>query len=293
MGMPPRHEPWERAMSMKTILVPMEPHEGMSTVLETALLLAKKCGSYIEGFPLRFGISEFVAVDPAGSIPLESYRQESQEEAAEARKLFDSFMQRNNVPRAGAGGGVSCGWLDEAPEGESFVGSYGRVFDITVLSRPDANSIGLHNRAIESGLFESGRPILLSPPVPPKQIATNIMIHWNCSTEQARATTLAMPLMQDAKQVTVLNVAGGQGVPGPSAEQCLVNLQRNGIAAKLMTVGLEGKSTGEAILRAAKAGGCDLLIKGAYTQSRLRQMIFGGATSHILANAELPVLMAH
>ncbi len=75
-------------MSMKTILVPMEPHEGMSAVLETALLLARKRGSYIEGFPLRFGISEFVAVDPAGSIPLESYRQESQEEAAQARRCL-------------------------------------------------------------------------------------------------------------------------------------------------------------------------------------------------------------
>ena len=285
-------------MSMKTILVPMEPHEGMSAVLETALLLAKKRGSYIEGFPLRFGISEFVAVDPAGSIPLESYRQESAEEAAQARKLFDSFMQSRGVPRAsGAAGGLSpglsCGWLDDAPEGESFVGSYGRVFDITVLSRPDANTIGLHNRAIESGLFESGRPILLSPPVPPKDIATNVMIHWNCSTEQARATAAAMPLLQEAKRVTVLTVSGGQGVPGPTAEQLLVHLQRNGIAAKPMTVGLEGKSTGDAILRAAKAEGCDLLVKGAFTQSRLRQMIFGGATSHILANAELPVLMAH
>ena len=76
-------------MSMKTILVPMEPHEGMTAALETALLLARKRGGYIEGFPLRFGISEFVAVDPAGSIPLESYRQESQEEAAQARKLFE------------------------------------------------------------------------------------------------------------------------------------------------------------------------------------------------------------
>jgi nucleotide-binding universal stress UspA family protein len=34
-------------------------------------------------------------------------------------------------------------------------------------------------------------------------------------------------------------------------------------------------------------------VKGAYTHSRLRQMIFGGATSHILATAEIPVLMAH
>ena len=96
-----------------------------------------------------------------------------------------------------------------------------------------------------------------------------------------------------AQRVTVLTVSGGQAVPGPTAEQLLKHLQHNGIAAKPMTVGLEGSNTGEAILRAAKAEGCDLLVKGAFTQSRLRQMIFGGATSHILANAELPVLMAH
>src|SRR5262245_65865052 len=111
-------------MSMKSILVPMEPHEGMTSVLETALLLARKCGSYIEGFPLRFGISEFVAVDPAGSIPLESYRQESQEEATQARRLFDTFMQQHGVPRSnGPNGGLSCGWLDDAHAGEGFAGS--------------------------------------------------------------------------------------------------------------------------------------------------------------------------
>src|SRR6476620_11048018 len=213
-------------MSMKAILVPMEPHDGMKAALETALLLAQRCGSYIEGFPLRFGISEFVAVDPAGSIPLESYRQESLGEAAQARKLFGSFMQERKIPRSnGPSSGLSFGWLDDAPEGEGFVGSYGRVFDITVLSRPDANTIGLHNRAIESGLFESGRPILLSPPVPPKDIATNVMTHWNCSTEQARATALAMPLLHQAQQVTLLTVAGGSAVPGPSAEQALAYLQ--------------------------------------------------------------------
>src|SRR5262245_37766411 len=228
-------------MSMKSILVPMEPHEGMTSVLETALLLARKCGAYIEGFPLRFGISEFVAVDPAGSIPLESYRQESLEEAAQVRKLFEAFMQERKIPRStGASNGLSFGWLDDAPEGEGFVGSYGRVFDITVLSRPDANTIGLHNRAIESGLFESGRPILLSPPTALKQIATNIMVHWNCSTEQARATEAAMPLLHQASRVTVLNVIGGQGVPGPSAEQILKSLQLNGVPAKLTTVQLEG-----------------------------------------------------
>ena len=59
-----------------------------------------------------------------------------------------------------------------------------------------------------------------------------------------------------------------------------------------MKVELDGKNTGQAILAAAQSLGCDLLIKGAYMQSRLRQMIFGGATRHVLENAEIPVLLA-
>ena len=88
-----------------------------------------------------------------------------------------------------------------------------------VMSRPDADTAAAYNRAIESALFESGRPVLLSPPTAPKQIATNIMIHWNGSTEQARANALAMPLLHLAGRVTVLTVIGGQDVPGPSADR--------------------------------------------------------------------------
>ena len=146
---------------------------------------------------------------------------------------------------------------------------------------------------IEAGLFEAGRPVLIAPPFPPQRMGENILIAWNCSTEQTRTTAFAMPLLQRADRVTVLTVIGGTAVPGPSAEQLIRYLQRNGAAAESLTVKLDGRNTGEAILATADSLGCDLLIKGAYTQSRLRQMIFGGATRHVLAHATLPVLMAH
>jgi nucleotide-binding universal stress UspA family protein len=281
-------------MSMKTILVPTDNHDAMRSALETALLLARRCDSYIEGFAVRWSINQFVGGDIAGGLPLETFSEDIAEEAKQARQLFESFMQEHNVPRSTKmTGTLSYGWLDEAPEGGSFVGSYGRIFDVILMHRSDVKSIGLYERAIESGLFESGRPILLSPPSPPRQVATNVLIAWNCSTEQARATALAMPLLQKADRVTVLTVTGGAAVPGPSAEQAVQYLQRNAIAAELLTVGLDGRNTGEAILATAQSLGCDLLIKGAYTQSRLRQMIFGGATQHVLANAALPVLLAN
>ena len=90
----------------------------------------------------------------------------------------------------------------------------------------------MHDRAMKSCLFESGRPILLAPPLAPRQIATNVLIAWNCSTEQARAIALAMPLLQKAARVTVLTVVGGTGVPGPSAEQLIRYLRCNGVAAE-------------------------------------------------------------
>ena len=81
-------------------------------------------------------------------------------------------------------------------------------------------------------------------------------------------------------------------MPGPSAEQLIHYLRRNGITVEPISVELDGKNTGQTILAAAQSFGCDLLIKGAYTQSRLRQMIFGGATRHVLEHADMPVLLA-
>jgi len=279
---------------MQTILVPTQNIAGMTSALETALLLAQRMGAYIEGFALRFGIPQFVVAELSSGIPMESYQAHRDEEIAEARRIFETFMQEHDIPSSrGAADRPSFGWLEDAPEGETFVGSHGRAFDVTVMSRPDADTLSLHSRAIESGLFESGRPVLLSPPVAPKQIATSVMIHWNGSTEQARTNAFAMPILRKAERVMLLTVVGGQEVPGPSVNQVLRQLQYNGIPAKTMRVEVDSRSTGEAVLAAAKAEGCDLLVKGAFTRHRLRQMIFGGATSHIMEHAELPVLMAH
>jgi nucleotide-binding universal stress UspA family protein len=279
---------------MKTILVPTQNIPAMKSTLETAVLLAERTGAYIEGVPLWFGAPEFVMAELASSFSMETYRARREEETGEARKLFETFMHDRGVSAVRTGTDRPWfGWFNEVPPGESLVGNHGRTFDVIVMSRPDADTVALYRRAIESGLFESGRPVLLSPPVGPKQIATNIMIHWNGSTEQARANAFAMPLLHLARRVTVLTVVDGQDVPGPSADHVRKQLRYNGIPAEPMSVELEGRSTGEAVLAAAEAEGCDLLVKGAFTRNRLRQMIFGGATSHILEHADLPVLMAH
>jgi nucleotide-binding universal stress UspA family protein len=278
---------------MKTILVPSEQHEALTSMLQTAVLLARRFDSYIEGFALFPALLELYALNSEISLPIE-VKEHDAEMAKQARATFERFMREHGVPSSPqTKQSLAFGWLDEAPDGDAFVGSYGRVFDVVVMGRSQANTVGLRDKAIESGLFDSGRPILIAAPTPPAQIGTNVLVAWNCSTEQARATAFAMPLLRRAERITVLHVEGGAAVPGPSAAQATQYLQRNGVKAVPMTVGLEGRTTGEAILAVARSLDCDLLIKGAYTQSRLRQMIFGGATRHILAHATLPVLMAN
>src|SRR6266508_3544850 len=279
-------------MTMKTILVPTEQHDVMTSTLETALLLARKFDSYIEGFALRPAIDNFVAMDPVSSMAMATVKQNDAEAAKHARNLFGTFMQSRGVAALAQKGALSFGWLETAPDGDDFVGSYGRVFDVTVLGRPGDGLQSPRMITLEAALFESGRPVLIAPPAPPQRLGDNIVIAWNCSTEQARATAFAMPLLHAASRVTVVTVEGGT-VPGPTGAQLARFMQRNGIPAEPITISPDKRSTGEALLAKADALGCDLLVKGAYTQSRLRQMIFGGTTRHILASAQLPVLMAN
>jgi len=280
-------------MSFKTILVPVEQHDLMTSTLETALLLARKFDSYIEGFALHVAIPAAYAMADGSSAPMPPSEQDIAGNAERTRGLFDSFMQEHGVPHGGQTTTLSSDWLEYTPESDRFVGSYGRVFDVIVLGRPGRDPKGSRMATLEAALFESGRPVLIAPPSPRPDMGKNVLIAWNCSTEQARTTAFAMPILKRANRVVVLTVEGGAAVPGPTAQQLCRYLLLNGVAAKPLTVGLNGRLTGEAVLAHANALGCDLLIKGAYTQSRLRQLVFGGTTRYILGNATLPVLMAH
>jgi nucleotide-binding universal stress UspA family protein len=279
---------------MKTILVPTEQHLSMQSTLDTALLLARKFDSCIEGFPLRPGVSDLVAMDPDSGLTMVAVKENDAELIKHAEEVFQTFMGQHQVPQRSGSGEASLSWTwhKDAPSGHDFVGSYGRIFDMIVLARPGPEWQSPAMITLESALFESGRPVLIAPPSAPRSLGTNVLIAWNCSTEQARTTADAMPFLRLAERVTIVTVEGAT-VAGPSGEEMARALKVNGIDAETITLKSRKGGAGETLLNKADELGCDLIVKGAYTQSRLRQMIFGGTTRHILANAKLPVLMAH
>jgi len=146
---------------------------------------------------------------------------------------------------------------------------------------------------LEDALFESGRPVLMVPKTTAAPLGEIVAIAWNGSTETAVTVALGMPFLKQAREVVVVTV-GPQHMPepGPSGEELARSLEAHGLNVSLRTALGRQKAQGESFLKEATAAGADLLLKGAYTQSRIRQMIFGGGTRHIIMESKMPVLMA-
>jgi nucleotide-binding universal stress UspA family protein len=287
-------------MTMRGILVHVDEHRALQSVLTSALHAARRFDGQIDGLHARPGAPRIIPVAPEGAfIPaseiVEDLERADRDLDRQLRERFDAFMREHGVPAAGsvlAGAEVAAAWRDDAVAGYEALGSIGRAYDLIVVGRPLPGAAVPSMSALEAALFESGRPVLIAPPAPPDKMGEVVVVAWNGSTETARTIALAMPFLAQAETVVVLSVEDGM-VPGPSGAEIAQGLVRNGIAARTQQIRAGERSVGAAILEECATQGADLLLKGAYTHSRLRQMIFGGATSHILGAAELPVIMAN
>ncbi len=281
---------------MKTILVPFHGTDMGQTALELAYRMAQHFGGYVEGLFVRQPPP--IVAGEGITIPGEYLAQlveESRKLADSARERFTKFINEKGLPLQDvtfASEQPSAGWREVEGLESQIVGEYGRLFDVIVIGCANKQSVADRNAMCEAALFDSGRPVLTASAELPPTFGKTIVVAWNGSTETARTIGLGMPLLLRAERVVVLTVEGAT-VPGPGAEQVTQHLVRNGVRAEVKIAQLEGRTSGVAILEEAKQFGVDLLFKGAYSHSRLRQMIFGGATSHILASADLPVFMAH
>ena len=280
---------------MKAILVPVETHETARIALRLAALVGADFQASIEGFALRRPLRTPISWDPADVAMIGGMHWDDGFSAAEARTLFEDAMREGGIEEAPAGGSTGKAtwrWNGKATGGDEFLGSHARAFDLAVVGQPGVSGKPPAIATLEAALFDSGGPILIAPRRPAASFGQTAVIVWNGSSETARTIAFALPLLRRARRVVILADDGGLKHTPPGA-LIRERLEQNGIPAELKTLGGGAARSGEAILRKAAALGCDLLVKGAYTQSRLRQMIFGGVTSHVLAEADIPVFMAH
>ncbi|MBD0275797.1 MAG: universal stress protein, partial [Acetobacteraceae bacterium] len=144
--------------------------------------------------------------------------------------------------------------------------------------------------ALHAVLFDSGRPVLIAPREAPTSIATRVCCAWNGTAESAAAVAAALPFLHVAQAVRLLYADEYQR-RGPGVEGIRAYLRWHEIEAEAKLFKPQTKDVGAGLLGAARDFGADLLCMGAYSHSRLRQLILGGVTRHVLENSDMPVLM--
>jgi nucleotide-binding universal stress UspA family protein len=282
---------------MKTILLPFQDDDVAQITLQTAHHIAERFQGHIEGL--------FVLPQPqiiAGEgialpgVYLTQMAEDGRKLADAAKARFDSYLSQAGIINQALeepATAVTASWREIEGLESQIIGDHGRLFDLVVLGRTTKYYAGDWNIICEAALFESGRPALIAGNEAPTSVAKNVVIAWNGSTETARTVALGMPLIAGAEKVSVVTPEN-VSVPGPSADELASHLRRRGLEVTTEVLDApNAEAAGAAIVEYAVKVEADLLVKGAYTHTRLRQMIFGGMTRHILTHAPMPVLMAH
>ncbi len=175
---------------------------------------------------------------------------------------------------------------------------HARYADVAVMARPvEGAGADLREEIIEGVLFHSGRPALIAPPGwKGTSIGKRVVVAWDASREATRALSEADDILEFAEAVTVLTVDAKPKMFGhgdqPGAN-IAAHLSRRGLPAEVRNVDSMGRSASLAIMDEATALGADLVVMGGYAHSRLRELVFGGATRELLRTATVPLLMAH
>jgi nucleotide-binding universal stress UspA family protein len=173
---------------------------------------------------------------------------------------------------------------------EEIIAFQARLSDLTIVPHPAAGEDVAAADALHAVLFDSGRPVLLSPLIRPATIGRRVAVAWNGLSNAASALGSAMVFLRAAEAVRIL--ASPEYLrKGPTAPEVADYLHYNGVNADIVQFASIDREVGAGLLRAAGDFGADLMSMGAYSTSRLRELILGGVTRYVLENANLPVLM--
>jgi nucleotide-binding universal stress UspA family protein len=170
-----------------------------------------------------------------------------------------------------------------------------RSADLVIIAREKAP--GSAYRALDPGtaILRMGRPTLVVPEGVSSLRAEHVVVGWKDAREARRALQDAIPLLQRARRVTIVEACG--------TDEEKTALQRLDDVARYLTqhrvksgpkIVLQQEDSGtDQLIQVAQEERADLLVSGAYGHSRFGEWMFGGMTRELLATSPICCLMAH
>jgi nucleotide-binding universal stress UspA family protein len=284
-------------MAYRTILVHCNDKRRVERILASAVELAERFQAHLIGL----SVAPPVRVVPAGmpgtpdTLVIDerclAYRRDNPKMTA----AFDAAVQ---------GRQLTSEWCEEDALGSTVaevVGRYAGGADLIVAAQRDPRWSESPQLDVADRLaVEAGRPVLIVPNEGVhSQIGTTVLVAWNGRREATRAAFDALPLLQRAKEVKVLSLgaeAEAEAARDVAAAHLCAGLARHGVTCQVIDGPLErpsGGDVGETLLKRAIEHRADLLVMGCYGHSRLSELVFGGASRHVLAHMTIPVFMSH
>jgi nucleotide-binding universal stress UspA family protein len=269
---------------MKTILVHIEGDEGQDSRLNAAFDLVRAVGGHLVCLSVM-PYAAYALGDPAmGAFPVTTLI-----DAVEARRREERLAVEARLAREG----VSWEWAAADGDSADRLVEHARLADVVVMSAgPFARAQQLALGITGDVAIRSPAPVLAVPPAARGVDVTGpALIAWDGGQEAAEAMKQALPLLKLAASVTLLTVAEKDSPYGARAAAAF--LSRHDVHADVLERDAGGASVEQVIRSVAAERGATLIVQGAYGHSRLRQMLFGGVTRGLLADAPVPLLLAH
>jgi nucleotide-binding universal stress UspA family protein len=277
-------------MPYKTILVHLNDRRRAEALLEPAIQLASRYNAHLIGISVHGSM-------PAPPIPLPGGKVLGSIAAAErhaADEIGATFARMTaNLPFVAEWRALKVPHVDLAP----VVMDHGRAADLIVAGQTDPDwDLSPLMDFPERLALESGRPVLVVPYVGRyPEIGRNVVIAWKAGREAARAVFDALPFLLAAETVHILEIKEHRDQRPALAPDTSIAaaLARHGLRPSVHTSTISDIGIGDEILSRLADLGADLLVMGAYGHSRMRELVFGGATRHIARHMTVPTLFSH
>lgn len=278
-------------MGYKTILTVIT-QAGQTAQLEAAVALARREDAHLEVFAVGVDHTQTGYYYAGASAYV---FQEAIDRAMAAAEALETEVRAELAPE-------DIRWSVESAVAQmggvsTLIAMRARFADLVVLMKPYGPKAAPDAEAVlEASLFEGGAPVLVLPQgnVAVEGLGKRILVAWNQSDEALHAIRRALPVLKAAEAVEIAVVDPSPYSPegsDPGGKLCQM-LTRHGVKAEIAVLAKTLPTVTEVLTRRAAETGADMLVMGAYSKSRLREAIMGGATRHMLERANLPVLMA-